>query len=110
MTTGPSHMRCAECVQATPRRLHLWEPASFLFDEIILNAANALRSLEDSLPIRLSLPEQNLVALIGIRRPVFTMDGPNASRVGSDPGHRIGSPLDACAHIELQHHGRLRVL
>lgn len=84
-------------------------PASFLFDEVIFDSDDAFRGPENALPIRHALAEQNLVAFVGIARPVFTMDGPNASRVGWNPGHTIAARFEASGHVKLQHHGRLGV-
>src|ERR1035438_1565385 len=108
--TCSSNMGRAEGLQALARRFELRVPASLLLDEVILDAANTLSGLEDALPIRLPFPEQGLVADAGVRRPVFTMDGANASRVGSDPCDRVGTGLQASSHVLLQHHRGLRVL
>src|SRR5208282_324897 len=104
-----SNMRRLECLQAPPRGFQFWKSAALLFDEVVFGSTHALRGLEDSLPIRLALAKQNLVALVWLR-PVFTMDGPNAPRVGSNPRHRIRSRLHARSHVQLQHDGRLCVL
>ncbi len=46
-----SAMHRAERIQTTLGRIHLREPASFLFDKVILHAADALCGLKNSLPV-----------------------------------------------------------
>src|ERR1700749_5165963 len=96
-------MSRAESLQTPASRFKLGKSAALLFDQIIFNAPNRFRCSENTLPVGHSLSEQNFVAFVCVRRPVFTMDGANPSRVGSDPGDRIGSGFHASSHIQLQH-------
>ena len=38
------------------------------------------------------------------------MDGTDPARISANPGDRIRACLQASAHVELQHDGRLRIL
>src|SRR5580693_471211 len=95
--------------QTLARGFQLGELTSLLFNQVILDTAASLGGLEDSLPVGYAFPEQDLVPFGRIRRPVFTMDGANAPRVGSDPRHRVGTPLQTSSHIQLQHDRGFRV-
>src|SRR5438552_2906968 len=102
-------MSRAECLQASARGFKLGVAASLLFDQIILDSAHALGGLKNALPVGYAFSEQYLVMLIGLRRPLLTMDGPNAAGVGSDPGHRVGTGFQASSDIQLEYHRRFRV-
>src|SRR5215469_732163 len=88
-----------KCLQASLRRFQFGISASLLLNEVVLSSTGTLGGLEDGLPICFSLAEQRLVANVRIRGPVFTMDGANAPRVGSDPCYRVAASLQARPHI-----------
>ena len=69
-----------------------------------------LRGRKNRLPVRDALAEQHGVPLAGVRRPILTVQRPNPSRIRLDPRHRISPRLETRPHIQLQHHGRLRIL
>src|SRR6184192_1525145 len=93
----------AEGLQAALGGFEFGEAAAFLFDEIVLGAADAFRGRENSFPIGVAFAKQNRVALCGIRRPFFEVQRADAARVGANPGHGIEAGFEAGAHIKLKH-------
>src|SRR5438309_1000227 len=98
-----------EGLQAAARRIKFRKPAAFLFNQIIFPSAAALGRVENTLPIRGSLPQQNLVTFLWFRRPILEMKRANSPRIRANPGYWIGAGLQASAHIQLQHDGRFRI-
>src|SRR5262249_41461096 len=74
--------------------------AGFLFDQVVLDAAGALRSLEDLRPRRGAFTEGRAVARA--RRPVPAGDALAAARARFHARDGIGADLEARADVELQ--------
>src|SRR5580700_7337147 len=103
-------MRGMERVETSLGGFQFRESAAFLLDEVILRSTNAFRSRENGLPIRHALTKQNGVAFPSLRRPFLEMEGSDSAWIGANPRHGVRTGFDARAYIELQHHGRLRIL
>src|SRR5687768_7792766 len=88
--------------QAALRHRHLAVGAGvLLLDQVVLDAADRLCRLEDSLPRHVALAERDRVA-VGLA-PVFQVNALDPARVGLDPGDGVRACLDRRAGIELEH-------
>src|SRR5580704_15969320 len=97
-------------LQATPRGIEFVEPAPFLFDEVVLDPANAFGGFEDFFPRCCAFTKENSVALRRFRRPLLQMNRTDSAGIRTNPRHWIGACCQASARTELEHDRELRVL
>ena len=78
-------------IQATPCRLHLREMAGFLFDQIMLHAADCFRQVQQLLPWPGACTEQHAVVLLRIGRPILRVIAFDAAKARKANGAAASS-------------------
>src|SRR6266545_1273684 len=89
-------------LQAVLHGVEFGKPAALLLDQVVFHSPHALGSSEYVCPGRDAFGKQNLVSLARLGRPVFAVDGADASGIGLDPRYRVGACFQTRTDIELQ--------